>query len=89
MAPGTAGAEGKSYAVVFDPLDGSRNVECNIPVGSIFGVYEHDEALGVLRPGRDLVAAGYVLYSSSCLLTDLDAPRAKILGSLKTNTRIS
>ena len=68
MAPGTAGAEGKSYAVVFDPLDGSRNVECNIPVGSIFGVYEHDEALGVLRPGRDLVAAGYVLYSSSCLL---------------------
>ncbi|WZN67288.1 fructose-1,6-bisphosphatase [Chloropicon roscoffensis] len=68
MSEGTAGAEGKSYAVVFDPLDGSRNVECNIPVGSIFGVYEHDEALGVLRPGRDLVAAGYVLYSSSCLL---------------------
>ncbi len=57
------------YALVFDPLDGSRNIECNIPTGTIFGIYPQTErAKGVLRPGSELAAAGYVLYSSSCLL---------------------
>eukprot|EP00958_Prasinococcus_capsulatus_P030196 scaffold7979_cov417-Prasinococcus_capsulatus_cf.AAC.15 len=34
-------SEGK-YVVVFDPLDGSRNIECNIPTGTIFGVYRNE-----------------------------------------------
>lgn len=57
----------QTFAVIFDPLDGSRNIECNIPTGTIFAVYEN-AARGVLRPGKELIAAGYVLYSSSCLL---------------------
>jgi fructose-1,6-bisphosphatase I len=47
---------------VFDPLDGSSNIECNIAVGTIFGIYETlSEKPGVadvLQPGNQLVAAG-------------------------------
>ena len=60
------------YTVVFDPLDGSSNIDCNISVGSIFGIYPKKSADGVagsiedvLRPGNDLVAAGYCMYGSS------------------------
>jgi fructose-1,6-bisphosphatase I len=60
------------YAVVFDPLDGSSNIDANISVGTIFGIYKKD-ALDVkptseadaLRPGTELVAAGYAMYGSS------------------------
>ena len=57
------------FAVVFDPLDGSRNVEVSIPTGTIWGVYrsvDGDHRASVLQPGRQLVMAGYALYSSSC-----------------------
>lgn len=60
------------YAVVFDPLDGSSNVDVAVPVGTIFGVYrrrtELDRLAGdedLLQPARELVAAGYALYGSS------------------------
>ncbi|WP_438028894.1 class 1 fructose-bisphosphatase [Sorangium sp. So ce233] len=62
------------YIVVVDPLDGSSNIDVNISIGTIFGVLRKSDAkMGAdpsdfLRPGRDLVAAGYVLYGSSTLL---------------------
>eukprot|EP00793_Prasinoderma_coloniale_P006852 PRCOL_00001683-RA len=61
---------GAPYVVVFDPLDGSRNVDVNIPVGTIFGVYRSRQDLAdecveaqALRAGREQVLAGYALYS--------------------------
>jgi fructose-1,6-bisphosphatase I len=62
------------YLVVFDPLDGSSNIDVNISIGTIFGVIrkeaEREGAVEAdfLRPGRDLLAAGYVLYGSSTML---------------------
>jgi fructose-1,6-bisphosphatase I len=61
------------YCVVFDPLDGSSNIECNVSVGSIFGIYHTDdkelaELSDCMRPGREMVAAGYVLYSSAVVM---------------------
>ena len=58
---------------VFDPLDGSSNIDCNISVGSIFGIYRRDPSrIGktctvddVLRSGANLAAAGYCMYGSS------------------------
>jgi len=61
------------YLVVFDPLDGSSNIDVNISIGTIFGVLRKAKHEGVateadfLHPGRDLVAAGYILYGSSTM----------------------
>ncbi|HSH80241.1 MAG TPA: class 1 fructose-bisphosphatase [Herpetosiphonaceae bacterium] len=66
-------ASGK-YALVFDPLDGSSNTDVNVGIATIFGIYRRvtrggpGELADVLQPGRDLVAAGYVLYGSSTML---------------------
>lgn len=72
-----------SYIAVFDPVDGSSNVDVNIPVGTIFGIFKHSEECDtsdwdmleheicqedVLQPGKNLVAAGYCLYSSAMTL---------------------
>jgi fructose-1,6-bisphosphatase I len=49
---------------VHDPLDGSSNIDSNVSVGTIFGVYRREDPSKALtdadwlRPGRDLVAAG-------------------------------
>ena len=61
------------YGVLFDPLDGSSNIDVAAGVGTIFSVLRTAGAAGeaaqaVLQPGRDQVAAGYVLYGSSVLL---------------------
>ncbi len=63
------------YVVAMDPLDGSSNIEVNVPVGSIFAIYRRKSEQGsfpsekdLLQPGRDIVAAGYVLYGSSTML---------------------
>ena len=61
------------YLVVFDPLDGSSNIDCNASIGTIFGVLRKagDQAAtegDFFQKGRDLVAAGYVLYGSSTML---------------------
>lgn len=67
------------YILVFDPLDGSSNIEANISIGTIFAIYRRvtegppggprDGTLeDALQPGRDMVAAGYVLYGSSTML---------------------
>lgn len=59
------------YVVVFDPLDGSSNIEACIPTGTIFGVYratQGGKASDVLQTGRNLVLGGYCLYSSTTVL---------------------
>ncbi len=61
------------YLVVFDPLDGSSNIDVNVSIGTIFGVYRKSHDLPAtesdfLRPGSEMVAAGYVLYGSSTML---------------------
>lgn len=61
------------YAVVFDPLDGSSNIDCGVSVGTIFGIYlieNKDEAKleDVLQSGNSMVAAGYCMYGSFCEL---------------------
>ena len=62
------------YLLVFDPLDGSSNIDVNISVGTIFsvlrcpdGVENPDEA-AFLQPGTKQVAAGYAVYGSSTVL---------------------
>lgn len=57
------------YCVVFDPLDGSSNIDCGVSIGTIFGIYKvkddkHDVS-SVLCPGKEMVAAGYCMYGSS------------------------
>jgi fructose-1,6-bisphosphatase I len=60
------------YIIVFDPLDGSSNIDVNVNVGTIFSVHKRltwgslEES--VLQPGTKQVAAGYVLYGPSTLL---------------------
>ncbi len=49
-----------SYAVCFDPLDGSSLAETNLSVGSIFGIYEGNSFVG--KTGREQVAAVYLVY---------------------------
>jgi len=61
------------YLVLFDPLDGSSNIDVNISVGTIFSIFKCGpkdtfEESDFLRPGSEQVAAGYVLYGSSTML---------------------
>jgi fructose-1,6-bisphosphatase I len=59
------------YVIMFDPLDGSTNIDVNVSIGTIFGIYKRvsDSGDGVLedclQPGHKLFGAGYVIYSSS------------------------
>jgi fructose-1,6-bisphosphatase I len=63
-----------NYCVLFDPLDGSSNIEANVSVGTIFSVHRKvsDHPRGCvqdcLQPGHKQVAAGYILYGSSTML---------------------
>ena len=69
------GASGR-YIVIFDPLDGSSNIDVNVSVGTIFSVLErepagfnhHDAVSDVLQPGHRQLAAGYIVYGSSTVL---------------------
>ncbi len=63
------------YIVLFDPLDGSSNVDVNVSIGTIFSIYQvPDDHVGAVQvssayqPGREQVAAGYVVYGSSTML---------------------
>jgi fructose-1,6-bisphosphatase I len=64
------------YVVIFDPLDGSSNIDVNVSVGTIFSILrrdtdptgERDVMADVLQPGYRQVAAGYVVYGSSTML---------------------
>ncbi len=62
------------YIVAIDPLDGSSNIDVNVSVGTIFSIYRRVSPMGspvqsedVLQPGKDQVAAGYILYGSSTM----------------------
>lgn len=64
---------GAAYAVLFDPLDGSSNIDVNVSVGTIFSIYktlgpESSSDKDCLQPGMKQVAAGYVIYGSSVVL---------------------
>jgi fructose-1,6-bisphosphatase I len=63
------------YIVLFDPLDGSSNIDVNVSIGTIFSILQRrdDVAAGqvmdhILQPGFRQVAAGYVIYSSSTVM---------------------
>ncbi len=62
------------YVLLFDPLDGSSNIDFNIPLGTIFSIFRRKTADGpgtlddCLQPGRNLVVAGYLIYGTSTML---------------------
>lgn len=65
-----------NYILLFDPLDGSSNIDVNVSIGTIFGIYKTDGdeknvdflLSEVLKPGTEQVAAGYFMYGSSTLM---------------------
>ena len=63
------------YVVLFDPLDGSSNIDVNAPIGTIFSIYRRVSELGkpctaedFLQEGNKLMGAGYVIYGSSTMM---------------------
>lgn len=63
------------YVILFDPLDGSSNIDVNVSIGTIFSIYKRKSERGtlatledMLQPGTEQIAAGYVLYGSSTML---------------------
>jgi len=62
------------YAVLFDPLDGSSNIDVNVSVGTIFSILKKPDGVDspslswVLQPGQKQVAAGYIVYGSSTMM---------------------
>ncbi len=52
------------YAVAYDPLDGSSNIDVNVSIGTIFSIHKDD----VLKPGREQLAAGYVIYGPGTIM---------------------
>lgn len=77
-----------NYVAVFDPLDGSSNIDAAVATGTIFGIFAEDGnepclisdnegdlddqkaicLVQTMQPGKNLVAAGYCMYSSSCMM---------------------
>ncbi len=62
------------YICMFDPLDGSSNIDVNVSIGTIFSVYRRVSETGTpltkedfLQPGNRQVAAGYIIYGSSTI----------------------
>jgi fructose-1,6-bisphosphatase I len=62
------------YVLVYDPLDGSSNIDVNVSIGTVFSVFRavdldrRGRLEDCLQPGRSLVCAGYVLYGSSTMM---------------------
>lgn len=63
------------YVILFDPLDGSSNIDVNVSIGTIFSVFRRKSSVGdlanvndFLQRGSEQVAAGYVIYGSSTML---------------------
>ena len=64
------------YAIVFDPLDGSSNIDVAVTIGTTFSIFRRPDTAAraadplewVLQPGSQQVAAGYVVYGSSTVL---------------------
>lgn len=69
-----SGREGK-YVLIYDPLDGSSNIDCNVSVGTIFAIYRRQSPVGevgtledCLQAGHNIAAAGYIIYGSSTMM---------------------
>jgi fructose-1,6-bisphosphatase I len=65
--------ETSDYVILFDPLDGSSNIDVNVSVGTIFSIYKKNPQAKTLedhclQKGRDQLAAGYVIYGSSVVM---------------------
>jgi len=63
------------YIVMFDPLDGSSNIDVNVSIGTIFSIYRRKSPIGgpvtkedFLQKGTEQVVGGYVVYGSSTML---------------------
>ncbi len=63
------------YCILFDPLDGSSNIDANVSIGTIFSIYRRispDDTPGtiddLLQQGNDQICAGYIIYGSSTML---------------------
>ena len=64
------------YILLFDPLDGSSNIDVNVSIGTIFGIYKRQVSRQsgeillseVLQPGIKQMAAGYFIYGSSTIM---------------------
>lgn len=63
------------YVMLMDPLDGSGNIDVNVSIGTIFSIYRRVSELGkpctlddFLQPGRQQIAAGYIIYGSSTMM---------------------
>jgi fructose-1,6-bisphosphatase I len=63
------------YVLLFDPLDGSSNIDANISIGTIFSIYKRISPDGqpgtmedMIQPGLEQIAAGYVVYGSSTMM---------------------
>lgn len=68
-------SRGGKYVLLFDPLDGSSNIDVNVSIGTIFSIHRRVTDVGgqagladCLQVGRRQVAAGYILYGSSTML---------------------
>jgi len=65
-----------NYVLLFDPLDGSSNIDVNVSIGTIFGIYRKQstetdrdyEMNDILQPGYQQIAAGYFIYGSSTMM---------------------
>ncbi len=70
------GDSSSEYVIAFDPLDGSSNIDVNVSIGTIFGVYRRlpetegsskSNLADFQQPGTEQVAAGYTIYGSSTM----------------------
>lgn len=68
-------SKNSKYVCMFDPLDGSGNIDVNVSIGTIFGIYRRVSKQGTiasrqdfLQKGTQQVAAGYIVYGSSTML---------------------
>jgi len=68
-------SKNSKYVCLYDPLDGSGNIDVNVSIGTIFSIYRRTTPRGstviredFLQPGRFQVAAGYIVYGSSTML---------------------
>jgi fructose-1,6-bisphosphatase I len=63
-----------NYVLLYDPLDGSSNIDANVSIGTIFSIHrkitsgDRGTLTDCLQPGRSQVAAGYVVYGSSTMM---------------------
>jgi len=70
------GDDFSKYVIAFDPLDGSSNIDVNVSIGTIFGIYKRvssgskvnkEEPKDFFQGGREQIAAGYTIYGSSTM----------------------